>query len=217
MAQAQAQQQGLDITTLPVQQLSQLQQRISQELEHLSNSHARLRAAQARFKDCIRSIKDGVEGKKSGMFQGPPKSTLQPPRLLNIFSCCKDLKFTSNDTRHLKAPIPSHMQASRYVRLTLLETPLLIPLTTSLYVPARPNDSKSDKVLVDVGTGFFVEKKTPDAIKFYSGKVEDLNKNLGDIEKAVGSKNGDLRMVEDVLRGKVLAEQSGKKKKNDGD
>lgn len=98
----------------------------------------------------------------------------------------------------------------------MLETPLLIPLTTSLYVPARPNDAKSDKVLVDVGTGFFVEKKTPDAIKFYNGKVEDLNKNLSDIEKAVGSKNGDLRMVEDVLRGKVLAEQSGKKN-NDGD
>lgn len=63
---SQGQQQGLDITTLPVQQLSQLQQRLSQELEHLSNSHARLRAAQARFRDCIRSIQDGVEGKKEG-------------------------------------------------------------------------------------------------------------------------------------------------------
>ena len=84
MAQAQAQQQGLDITTLPVQQLSQLQQRISQELEHLSNSHARLRAAQARFKDCIRSIKDGVEGKKSGTFQSSSQSILQPQLSLRM-------------------------------------------------------------------------------------------------------------------------------------
>lgn len=92
-----------------------------------------------------------------------------------------------------------------------LDTPLLIPLTTSLYVPARPNANKSDVVLVDVGTGFYVEKKTPDAIKFYNGKVEDLTKNLSDIEKAVGSKNSDLRMVEEVLREKVLAEQAAQK------
>ena len=84
-----------------------------------------------------------------------------------------------------------------------LDTPLLIPLTTSLYVPgtlAGP-DSKSSStsatVLVDVGTGFFVEKAPPDAIKFYTGKVDDLAKNLADIEKAVGAKNENLKVVGD--------------------
>jgi len=170
------QQQGLDITTLPVQQLSQLQQRLSQELEHLSDSHARLRAAQARFKDCIRSIKDGVEGKSEG------KS-------------------------HPVCVVPPFGAANTRARAT--DTPLLVPLTTSLYVPARP--AKTATVLVDVGTGYYVEKKTADAIVFYNGKVDDLTKNLGDIERAVGSKNQDLRMVEDVLRGKVLSEQGGQK------
>ena len=151
---SQAQSQGLDISTLPVQQLSQLQSRLSQELEHLSNSHARLRAAQARFKDCIRSIKDGVQDKD-----------------------------------------PS--------------TPLLVPLTTSLYVPATLSSvpKYQKRVLVDVGTGYFVSKSTADATKFYNGKVEELNKNLQDIERGVGAKSGDLRMVEDVLRTKVLQEQ----------
>ena len=96
------------------------------------------------------------------------------------------------------------------------DTPLLIPLTTSLYVPAHPTSTKSDTVLVDVGTGYYVEKKTPDAIKFYNGKVDDLTKNLGDIERAVGVKNQDLRMVEDVLRGKVLSEQAGQKGQGGG-
>ncbi|KAJ9653516.1 subunit of tubulin prefoldin [Neophaeococcomyces mojaviensis] len=144
----------IDITTLPIPQLSQLQTRLSQELEHLSTSHARLRAAQARFRDCMRSIKDGVENRKA-------------------------------------------------------DTPLLIPLTTSLYVPATPNAKKPNTVLVDVGTGYFVEKSTKDATRFYEGKVEDLNKNLSDIEKVVGVKNADLRAIEDVLRAKVLAEQQG--------
>ena len=53
-----------------------------------------------------------------------------------------------------------------------------------------------------------MSKSLPDATKFYEGKVDDLRRNLEDIEKAVGAKNSDLRVVEDVLRQKVLAEQS---------
>jgi prefoldin alpha subunit len=34
--------------------------------------------------------------------------------------------------------------------------PLLVPLTTSLYVPGTLADS--EKVIVDVGTGYYVEK-----------------------------------------------------------
>ena len=34
--------------------------------------------------------------------------------------------------------------------------PILVPLTTSLYVPGRLADSEN--VIVDVGTGFYVEK-----------------------------------------------------------
>ncbi|KIV93630.1 prefoldin, alpha subunit, variant [Exophiala mesophila] len=155
-------QNGIDINSLPTQQLAALQQRLSQELEHLSSSFQRLRAAQSRFRDCIRSIQDGVQG-KSG------------------------------------------------------ETPLLIPLTTSLYVPgtlANPSQSSSSSsgkakatVLVDVGTGFYVTKTTDDAITFYTGKVAELAKNLANIEKVVAGKNENLRVVEDVMRQKMLAEQ----------
>lgn len=84
---------------------------------------------------------------------------------------------------------------------------MLVPLTNSLYVPATLSTSKPNTVLVDVGTGFYVEKSTIDAVKFYNGKVDDLNKNLMEIEKAVGGKNESLRVVEDVLRQKVLASQ----------
>ena len=61
-----SQPQGVDLSTLSVQQLSALQARLSQELEHLSTSYQRLRAAQSRFRDCIRSIQDGVKGKSGG-------------------------------------------------------------------------------------------------------------------------------------------------------
>ncbi|ETN42069.1 prefoldin, alpha subunit [Cyphellophora europaea CBS 101466] len=150
MAQPSGQQQSVPLTSLPLQQLSQLQSRLSSELEHLSASYQRLRAAQSRFKDCIRSIKDGVESKTP-------------------------------------------------------ENPLLIPLTPSLYVPARPPPSKPVTVLVDIGTGFYVEKSTSDATKFYDGKIEDLTKNLTQIEEVVRQKTDTLRAVEDGMRRKVVA------------
>jgi hypothetical protein len=70
-----------------------------------------------------------------------------------------------------------------------------VPLTQSLYVPGQLADTNS--VIVDVGTGFYVEKSTADAIKFYNGKVDDLSKNLGDLEKVVQGKNENLRIVEE--------------------
>ena len=64
MSQSQpGQGQQIDLTTLSTQQLSQLQSRLSQELEHLTQSYARLRQAQGRFRDCIRAIQEGVQGK----------------------------------------------------------------------------------------------------------------------------------------------------------
>jgi hypothetical protein len=52
---------SVDILTLSAPQLSSLQSRLSQELEHLTTSYTRLRSAQARFRDCIASIKTGVD------------------------------------------------------------------------------------------------------------------------------------------------------------
>lgn len=63
-------------------------------------------------------------------------------------------------------------------------------------------------MLVDVGTGYYVEKTTTDATRFYEGKIDDLRRSLADVERVVGAKSADLRGVEDVLRARVLAEQS---------
>ena len=61
--------------------------------------------------------------------------------------------------------------------------------------------------MVDVGTGFYVEKSTTDAKKFYDGKVEELEGNMKEIEKVVEGKTGVLRGVEDVMRRKVVEGQ----------
>lgn len=87
------------------------------------------------------------------------------------------------------------------------DKPILVPLTSSLYVPGKLADT--EHVIVDVGTGFYVEKTTEDAKKFYDGKVEELGKNIKDLEGIVNGKANNLRMVEEVLRQKMLSGQQG--------
>lgn len=72
---------------------------------------------------------------------------------------------------------------------------ILVPLTNSLYVPGTLADTEN--VLVDIGTGYYVEKSAADAEKFYNGKVENLTKNLTDLEKIVSQKSQNVRVVED--------------------
>ncbi|KAI9655074.1 MAG: subunit of tubulin prefoldin [Trizodia sp. TS-e1964] len=79
---------------------------------------------------------------------------------------------------------------------------ILLPLTTSLYVPGKIVDT--EHVIVDIGTGFYAEKTTKDATDFYNIKVEELAGNLRDLETVVQGKSTSLRAVEDVLRQKVV-------------
>ena len=102
---------------------------------------------------------------------------------------------------------------------------ILVPLTSSLYVKGKMADR--EKVLVDVGTGFYVEKvcdfffffflclrlfqmmkrltlppsvatqTTEKAIAFYNEKVKGLDSNLQELEKIVHSKSTQLKAVEE--------------------
>ncbi|KAJ5656048.1 hypothetical protein N7507_007998 [Penicillium longicatenatum] len=80
---------------------------------------------------------------------------------------------------------------------------ILVPLTSSLYVKGRLTNR--EKVLVDVGTGYYVEKTPQKAIAFYDDKVKGLDANLHELEKIVQGKNSQLRVVEEVLRQKMLS------------
>ncbi|RMZ76470.1 hypothetical protein DV738_g4899, partial [Chaetothyriales sp. CBS 135597] len=84
-------------------------------------------------------------------------------------------------------------------------TTQLIPLTTSLYVPATRAGPVSVSVsgrtvLVDVGTGFYVEKSYDQGVRFYEGKVADLEASLKTVEESVKDKTATLRTIEDAMR-----------------
>ncbi|KAH7359106.1 prefoldin [Plectosphaerella cucumerina] len=85
------------------------------------------------------------------------------------------------------------------------ERNVLVPLTNSLYVRGELSDPK--RVIVDVGTGFYVEKDNEQAEAFYDSKVKQIGDNIQDLELIVQRKTANVRSVEDVLRQKVLSSQ----------
>lgn len=63
---------------------------------------------------------------------------------------------------------------------------MLVPLTSSLYVPGKLVSSK--RVTIDVGTGYYVTKSVDDAKKHFEKKVQFLTKQLEKLQPILQQK-----------------------------
>ncbi|KAJ3343715.1 subunit of tubulin prefoldin [Gonapodya sp. JEL0774] len=69
--------------------------------------------------------------------------------------------------------------------------PMLVPLTSSLYVPGEVASPES--VIVDVGTGYFVEKSIADAKSYYSKKSTFVKVQLDKLGETINSRQAAAR------------------------
>ena len=81
---------------------------------------------------------------------------------------------------------------------------IMVPLTSSLYVPGQL--SNIETVLVEVGTGYYVEKQIPDAKTFIQSKIEMIQGNLAKVAGALSGKRRDLDAVSSILQQKLQAQ-----------
>ncbi|TFK38519.1 Prefoldin [Crucibulum laeve] len=81
---------------------------------------------------------------------------------------------------------------------------ILVPLTNSLYVPGKLSDP--DHVIVDVGTGYFVQKTRPQALKHYSGKVDYIRSNLETLEDTIQKKRENMNYLVGIMQTKIQAQ-----------
>ncbi|TPX30961.1 hypothetical protein SmJEL517_g05603 [Synchytrium microbalum] len=80
---------------------------------------------------------------------------------------------------------------------------ILVPLTSSLYVPGEIGDD--NKVIVDVGTGYFVEKSIPDAQEFYKRKVGYIKTRLDELQATINDRRNSHTVLMDIIRSKLYA------------
>ncbi|CAI2171575.1 2850_t:CDS:2 [Funneliformis geosporum] len=51
----------------------------------------------------------------------------------------------------------------------------------------------TDKVIVDIGTGYYIEKNLNEAVNFYTEKVEFVKKNSESLQQTITSKQNNLK------------------------
>ncbi|KAJ6445564.1 prolyl-tRNA synthetase [Purpureocillium lavendulum] len=191
----------INLDTLEPQQLAQVKKQLDEELEHLTSSFAQLHGAQNKFRDCLRCVNS-----RSAATSGA-SIPLLPIRLLVLRLVVYPPLETSLPLRSYSRPRRAQPQDCISQRRTLHkkrdvmpcteQNSVLVPLTNSLYVRGELTDSES--VLVDVGTGFLVEKKLKSAEQFYDGKVQELANNLKELEAIVQQKQANVRAVEEGM------------------
>jgi prefoldin alpha subunit len=78
---------------------------------------------------------------------------------------------------------------------------VLIPLTSSLYIPGKVDDNKS--VLVEVGAGYFIEKSTGDATDYCERKRSLLSENAKKVAEIIEVKKGQANQVGTFMQAKM--------------
>lgn len=74
---------------------------------------------------------------------------------------------------------------------------ILVPVTQSMYVPGKLKDA--NKVLIDIGTGYFVEKTRGDADDFCKRKVELLRTEIEKVAPVLRSRYQSKQAVDEVM------------------
>ena len=74
---------------------------------------------------------------------------------------------------------------------------ILVPVTQSMYVPGKLKDA--NKVLIDIGTGYFVEKTTGDADDFCKRKIELLRQEIEKVAPVLRSRYQSKQAVDEVM------------------
>lgn len=99
---------------------------------------------------------------------------------------------------------------------------MLVPLTTSLYVPGKLVDVET--VVVDIGTGYYVKKvcttavdadmKTKaEALAHYNEKTTFVQKNLDQLQATIERKQENAQSVIQVLQMKMQQAQQAQAQK----
>ncbi|XP_037949970.1 probable prefoldin subunit 5 [Teleopsis dalmanni] len=80
---------------------------------------------------------------------------------------------------------------------------ILVPLTSSMYVPGRIKDL--DNFVLDIGTGYYVEKNLNDSKDYFKRRVDYVQEQIEKIEKIQVQKNRFLNAIVGVIEMKQLA------------
>ncbi|RNF03554.1 prefoldin [Trypanosoma rangeli] len=81
----------------------------------------------------------------------------------------------------------------------------LLCISSALY--ARGRIVPSDRVLVDVGTDYFLEKPMASAVSYFAARADAVRENIESLEQRLRTKRGQLGQLVDTMRAKQATTQ----------
>ncbi|CUM64236.1 uncharacterized protein PRCAT00001831001 [Priceomyces carsonii] len=132
-------------------------------------------------------------------------SQLQPQQLLEL------RKSTEQEVNHFTNSLQALQTAQSKLKdcitsINKMEASdskdLLVPLTSSLYLPGKVE--AKDNYLVDIGTGYFVSKLAKDARKVYETKIIKLDNDAKKLKDILLQKNEIMNSINMTLRSKMI-------------
>uniref|UniRef100_A0A7S1LZP0 Prefoldin subunit 5 n=1 Tax=Neobodo designis TaxID=312471 RepID=A0A7S1LZP0_NEODS len=81
---------------------------------------------------------------------------------------------------------------------------MLVPVSSSLYVPGTLHET--DKVLVDVGTGYYIQQSVPRAQDFFNKRMGQMKESMDQIAEAMSMKQRQQNTVIDLIKAKAQAQ-----------
>lgn len=113
----------------------------------------------------------------------------------------KQLTTSFGGLREAQARFKESKEALQSLNESNLNKEILVPLTASMFVPGKL--SNVNQVLVDIGTGYFVEQPVDDAKQFMERKVSFLQTNTDSLKEVLEQKRNMLEGVIYVLQQKL--------------
>ncbi|XP_031458672.1 prefoldin subunit 5 [Phasianus colchicus] len=116
----------------------------------------------------------------------------------------QEVEFLSSSITQLKVVQTKYVEAKDCLNVLNKSNEgkdLLVPLTSSMYVPGKLSDV--ERVLIDVGTGYYVEKTADDAREFFKRKIDFLTKQMEKIQPALQEKHAMKQAVVEMMSQKI--------------
>jgi len=143
-------------------------------------------------------------------------NSLNPQQLKSLHDQLdQEIEILTNSMAALKQAQSKYMESKNALKSICPEnvgTDMLVPLTGSLYVPGQLSDGET--VLVDIGTGYYAEKKVKDADEFFKRKVEYLKQQMEKVQPTLQNKFSSRGVIGELLNARMAAQQQKMKQKS---
>ncbi|OWF39077.1 prefoldin subunit 5-like [Mizuhopecten yessoensis] len=118
----------------------------------------------------------------------------------------QEIEFFSNSMNQLKLAQGKFVESQECLNKVSpdnLSKDILVPLTSSMYVPGQLSDVQN--VLVDIGTGYYVEMEVSKGKQYFKRKVEYITKQMEKIQPVLQEKYRMKQATVEILQSKIQA------------